>query len=61
MQVDTENMEIEYINISGHKALLSYDDDSSIAVLARKYRTEAHEYVYSGSKYEYLEVNSGTL
>lgn len=32
VQVDTENMEIEYINISGHKALLSYDDDSSIIV-----------------------------
>jgi hypothetical protein len=30
----------------------------SLAVSGKKYRTNAHVYVYSGSKYEYLEVNS---
>lgn len=26
-----------------------------------KYQSEAHVYVYSGSKYEYLEANSATM
>lgn len=26
-----------------------------------KYQLEAHIYVYSGSKYEYLEANSATM
>jgi hypothetical protein len=33
----------------------------SSVVSGKKYRTNAHVYVYSGSKYEYLEVNSANL
>ena len=36
-------------------------DKFSSAVSGRRYRTEAHVYVYSGSKYEYLEANSATM
>ena len=36
-------------------------DKFSSAVSGRIYRTEAHVYVYSGSKYEYLEANSATM
>ena len=36
-------------------------DRYSSAVSGRRYRTEAHVYVYSGSNCEYLEVNSGTI
>lgn len=39
----------------------STSDTFSSTVSGRRYRTEAHVYVYSGSKYEYLESNSTTL
>lgn len=53
------NVDVVTKAVNGRSAYVS--DTYSSAVSGRKYRTEAHVYVYSGSKYEYLEVNSGTL
>lgn len=53
------NVDVVTKEVNGRSAYVS--DTYSSAVSGRKYRTEAHVYVYSGSKYEYLEVNSGTL
>lgn len=53
------NVDVVTKGVNGRSAYVS--DTYSSAVSGRKYRTEAHVYVYSGSKYEYLEVNSGTL
>lgn len=39
----------------------AYASDTYTGVSGRKYRTNAHIYVYSGSKYEYLESTSTTL
>lgn len=53
------NVDVVTKEVNSRNAYVS--DTYSSAVSGKKYRTEAHVYVYSGSKYEYLEVNSGTF
>lgn len=52
VSVATKEVNAKYLSLTG-----SY----SSAITGRKYRTEAHVYTYSGSKYEYLEVHSSAL
>lgn len=52
---------IDTVNKSVSGKTLTASDTFSSAAKGGKYRTEAHIYVYSGSKYEYIEVFSGTM
>ncbi len=54
-----ENVDVVNNSVSGKN--LTVSDTYSSAAKGGKYRTEAHIYVYSGSKYEYIEVFSGTM